>query len=361
MKLAIVNNNLGSGGAEKLIYDMSLELKGKNIDFSVILLTSVDCVYGQKLIEKGIEVIYLSDKWEIYNLKNVLKLARILKEYDVIHTHVYASQLWTAFVSLFLGKGKKYITTEHNVSNRRRGKIYFKYLDKWMYSRYTTIVSITKNVQKELQNWIKLETNYKIIKNGINLERYINAISKNRHEFNLKNSDKLICQVARFDEVKTHETTIEALKLLSENYKVIFLGEGDTKEKIRDMVKKYNLDKRVLFLGYRFDVPEIIKMSDISILTSKYEGLPISAIEAMCSNPFVGSNTPGIKELVKNYGELFEYKNFRELSKLLEEILENENQYLKLKEKCRLKALEFDIENTVLEYIKIYEEEKNGL
>lgn len=361
MKLAIVNNNLGSGGAEKLIYDMALELKEKNIDFSVILLTSVDCIYGQKLKEKNIEVIYLSDKWEIYNLKNIFKLTKILKKYDVIHTHVYASQLWTAFASLLLDKKKKYITTEHNVSNRRRKKKYFKSLDKWMYSRYTTIVSITKNVQEELEKWIKLKADYKIIKNGINLEKYTNAIPKNRNEFNLKIDDKLICQVARFNEVKTHETMIEALKLLPENYKVLFLGEGITEKKIQNLVKDYKLENRVRFLGYRSDVAEIIKMSDISVLTSKYEGLPISAIEAMCLNPFIGTKVPGIKELVENHGELFEYKNFEEFSKLLKKILENDNQYFKIKEKCRIKALEFDIQNTILEYLKIYEGEKNGL
>ena len=86
-RLAIVNHNLGSGGAEKLIYDMALELKDMNIKFSIILLTSVNDIYGKKLQEVGIDVIYLSDKWDIYSPKNILRLRKILKNYDIIHTH----------------------------------------------------------------------------------------------------------------------------------------------------------------------------------------------------------------------------------------------------------------------------------
>ncbi|WP_330112134.1 glycosyltransferase (plasmid) [Cetobacterium somerae] len=353
-KLAIVNHNLGSGGAEKLIYDIALELKERNLNFSIILLTSVNDIYGKKLQMEGIDVIYLSNKWDIYSPKNIFRLRSILENYDVVHTHIYAAQLWTAFASLFLDKTKKYITTEHNTHNRRREKILFKFLDRWMYSKYTIVVSITENVQNELQKWIKLKLDFRIIKNGINLEKYVNAVPKNRDELNLKITDKLICQVARFNEVKTHETMIQALRLLPEDYKVLFLGEGNTEEKIRKLVKDWNLLNRVKFLGYQSNVPEIVKMCDLSVLTSRYEGLPISAIEAMCLNPFVGSNVPGIKELVENVGELFDYKNYDELSKKIKYIIENKDKYLDIKEKCRKRAFEFNIKNTVSEYIEVY-------
>ncbi|MGL5426700.1 MAG: glycosyltransferase, partial [Cetobacterium sp.] len=274
--------------------------------------------------------------------------------------HIYAAQLWTAFVSLFLPK-KRYITTEHNTNNNRRGKFYFKFLDKWMYSRYNTIVSITQNVQRELKNWIGLKADYNIIKNGINLDRYMNAVPAKREDFGLKDTDLLICQVGRFNAVKTHETTLEALRLLPSNYKVVFLGEGDTKKKMEDLSKEYGINDRVKFLGYRSDVPEIIKMCDISVLTSQYEGLPIAAIEAMTLNPFIGSDVPGIKELVEGYGELFQYKNSEELAFKIENLRTNKGSYVKVKEKCYQKALEFNIENTIEEYFRSYFGDKNGI
>ncbi|MGL4865412.1 MAG: glycosyltransferase [Cetobacterium sp.] len=356
MKIAIVNHNLGSGGAEKLIYDMALELQVKKIDFSIVLLTSSGDVYGKKLIEKGIDVRFLSDKYDVYSPRNIYRLIKILKRYEIIHCHTYLSQLWVAFASIFLSKTKKYILTEHSTNNRRRNKKYFRILDRWMYSKYSIVVSISDKVQKELQKWIGIDLDYKVIKNGINIEKYLNAIPKKRSEFNLKDEDKLICQVARFIPLKNQETTLEALKLLPKNYKVIFLGEGETQEKIKSLAKKYELEERVRFLGYRSDVPEIIKMCDISVLTSEYEGLPISAIEAMCLNPFVGSNVPGIKELVGGYGELFEYKNSRQLSEKLKKLLSDNKLFSELKEKCYRKAIKFDIKSTISEYLKCYKD-----
>lgn len=353
-KLAILNHNLGSGGAEKLIYDMSIELQKRNIEFSVILLTKINDIYGEKLLEKGIEVIYLSNKWDIYSPKNIFRLKKILKKYEVIYVNTYAVQLWTAFVSLLMNNNKKYILTEHSTTNRRRGKIYFQYLDKWMYSRYTTIISITNKVQNELKAWIGSTGNHQVIENGIDIEKYKNIKSKKRIEFGLKDEDKLICQVARFDKLKAHETTIEALKILPEDYKVIFLGEGYRYKEISEMVKEYKLEKRVYFLGYRLDAAEIIKMCDVSILTSKYEGLPISAIEGMYLNPFIGSDVAGIRELVQNYGEMFKYKDFVELSKKIKELLNNKVLYNEKVKSCKKRAEEFDIKNTVDKYLKVF-------
>lgn len=355
MKIAIINHNLGSGGAEKLIYDMAIELKEKNIDFSIILLTNIEDVYGKKLLKMGIDVRYLSNKKDVYSPKNIYRLKKVLKNYNIIHTHTYSSQLWTAFVSILLPKDKKYILTEHSTSNRRRSKNYFRYLDRWMYSRYSTIISITDKVQEELQNWIKIKLNYKVISNGIDIEKYLSAKKRNRAEFGLNDDDKLICQIARFTPLKKHEVTIEALKLLPQNYKVIFLGEGITREKIQNLVKQHELLERVKFLGYRDDIPEIIKMCDISILTSEYEGLPISAIESMCLHPFIGSNVSGISDLVQGCEEmLFEYKNSSDLVKKIKKVIENKEIYLRLKKKSYERAVNFNIKNTVKKYLEEY-------
>lgn len=360
-RLAIVNHNLGSGGAEKLIYDMALELKKINFNFSVILLTKVNDIYGKKLQEKGIEVIYLSNKWDIYNPKNILKLKKILKNYDIIHTHTYSTQLWTAFVSLFLSKGKKYITTEHSTNNRRREKYIFKYLDKWMYSQYDIIVSITENVERGLRLWLGSEIKpvYEIIENGINLNEYPLIKSKNRQDEGFSEDDKLIIMIGRFTEAKNHKTLLKALKNLPQNYKVLLAGEGELKEKVEKMVKELELSNRVKFLGYRSDVSEIIKMCDIGVLSSNWEGLPLSAIEIMALEvPFLGSNVSGIKDLVDNRLMLFENGNYKELKEKILQIEKNS----KLREEIVLKgkfiSQRYNISEVMKKYIRIYIEEK---
>lgn len=354
-KIAIVNHNLGSGGAEKLIYDMAIELKKRGVNFSVILLTSVNCIYGKKLIEQGIEVIYLSSKWDIYSPKNIVRLVKVLREYDVIHAHIYSVQLWTAIASLFLGKDKIYLTTEHSTNNNRRGKGLFKFLDRWMYSKYNKLVSINEETESALKNWIGNSYSYEIIKNGVDIESILQAPKILREELGYDQEDILICQVARLNIVKNQECSIRAMRYLPDNYKLLLVGEGEKREDLELLVKDLDLEDRVKFLGYRTDVPSILKMSNVSILTSKYEGLSISCLESMLLLPFIGSNVPGIRDVVKGAGLLFEDENSKELSEKIKELIIDKEEYENIEARCFERAKEYDIRKTVDKYLKIYQ------
>lgn len=354
-RLAIVNHNLGSGGAEKLIYDMAIELQKRGINFSVILLTSVNCIYGKRLLEKGIDVIYLSDRWDIYSPKNIFRLIKVLKDYDIIHTHVYSAQLWTALASLYLDKKKIYITTEHSNSNNRRGRVLFKLIDKMMYSRYSNIVCITSKVRDSLVEWIGNNDKFRVIENGIDIDSILSFKERTRKELGFKEDDILLCQIARLNIVKNHETSFKALKELPQKYKLILLGEGERKDKLLRLVGQLGISDRVYFLGYRDDVYGVLKAMDISLLTSQYEGLPISCLESMLLVPFIGSRVPGIKEVVAGYGELFELNNHLELKDLILKVVEDRELYEKLKRECNKRAMEYSIKKCVDKYIEVYE------
>lgn len=359
-KLAIVNHNLGSGGAEKLIYDMALELKNMNIKFSIILLTSVNDIYGKKLQEVGIDVIYLSNKWDIYSPKNILRLRKILKDYDIVHTHTYAAQLWVAFTSLFLNKNKKYITTEHNTNNRRREISYFKYLDNWMYSRYNKIISITDATQINLKKWLnnKNEQKYLIINNGINLEKYYSTFAINRKEIapNLKDEDVLICMIGRFSEQKDQKTLIKSMQFLDESYKLILLGDGDKKNEEK-LTEELNLKDRIYFLGYKSNVAEIVKSCDIAVLSSHWEGFGLAAVESMALGiPTIGSDVEGLKDVLENGGLIFQVGESKKLSDLILNLIENKKLYNKISKMGIKKSKIYSLNNFMKQYLKIYEE-----
>lgn len=354
-RLAIVNHNLGSGGAEKLIYDMAIELQKREIDFSVILLTSVNCIYGKRLLEKGIDVIYLSERWDIYSPKNIFRLIKVLKDYDIIHTHIYSAQLWTALASLYLDKKKIYITTEHSNSNNRRGRVLFKLIDKMMYSRYSNIVCITSKVRDSLVEWIGNNDKFRVIENGIDIDSILSFKERTRKELGFKEDDILLCQIARLNRVKNHETSFKALKELPQKYKLILLGEGERKDELLRLAEQLGIRERVYFLGYRDDVYGVLKAMDISLLTSQYEGLPISCLESMLLVPFLGSRVLGIKEVVAGYGELFELNNHLELKDLILQVTEDRELYEKLKRECNKRAMEYSIKKCVDKYIEVYE------
>ena len=68
-----------------------------------------------------------------------------------------------------------------------------------------------------------------------------------------------------------------------ENSVLLLVGTGDKLEIIREKIRKYNIGDKIKILGVRTDVNKLLSVADIYILTSKYEGLPISVIEAQCS------------------------------------------------------------------------------
>lgn len=362
-KIAIVNHNLGSGGAEKLIYDMALELKKRKVEFSVILLTSVNDIYGKKLLEEGIDVIYLSNKWDIYSFKNIFRLRNVLKKYDIIHTHIYSAQLWTAFASMFLCKNKRYITTEHNTTNRRRESKIFRYLDKWMYSKYDKIISITDATQNNLQKWLQDKNNskYVIINNGINLNNYYQVQKKERKKIHqeINDDDILICMVGRFSEQKDHKTLIKSMKNLEKNYKLILLGGGKHIEEDK-LITELELEKNIYFLGYRYDAAEIIKACDISVLSSNWEGFGLAAAESMALGiPTIGSDVEGLKEVLENGGLTFPKGDSEELSRIILSLIKNKKRYIEISELGIKKSKIYSLDNFMKQYLKIYKEAEN--
>lgn len=87
--------------------------------------------------------------------------------------------------------------------------------------------------------------------------------------------------------------------------KLLVIGQGfendieNTEQELRNFVDENGLDKNVLFLGYRSDIAELLKIMDIFCLTSFKEGLPVSLIEAMAAGlPVVGTNVEGIRDVI---------------------------------------------------------------
>ena len=87
-----------------------------------------------------------------YNPWYVVKLARIMRGYDVIHTHNSSPQLFVAIANLFCNK--KLVTTEHSTNNRKREHPVFSFVDKWMYRQYNSVVCISGIAENKLKEYL---------------------------------------------------------------------------------------------------------------------------------------------------------------------------------------------------------------
>jgi glycosyltransferase involved in cell wall biosynthesis len=227
-----------------------------------------------------------------------------------------------------------------------------------VYSQYQKIVGITPQVLQNLKSHLQnsTENNFAMVSNGLNLGQIHNAQPHKKSDFFEGDEVKIIIQVARFYEPKDHKTLIKALALLPENVKLLLVGDGSLKSESEMLVDSLKLQQRVQFLGVRTDVVQLLKTSDVIVLSSKHEGLSLSCIEGMASGkPFVASDVPGLREVVQNAGVLFPFGDEKALANSIEKLLGDATYYQEIVTKCISKSNEYDIYTMVEEYISVYQ------
>lgn len=351
MKILHIIATLGSGGAEKMLVDILKEMKERGIECEVAVLTKNNNFFGEKMKALNIPIYYgMTDK--VYTFKNVIFLKEIIRKnnYDCIHSHLYAPQLFLPLALITIRKKALLITTEHNTNNRRRNNRFFWKLDKWMYNKYDGIICISKATEKNLVDYLPtLKNKTIVIENGIDTNQYAKALPLKRKEISLdlNENDKIILMVADMREQKDHETLIRASILLPENYKIIFVGDGER----MNSVKEYALEKgskSIIFLGSRKDVPALMKTSDVFVLSSRWEGFGLVVVEAAAAGlPVIASNVNGLSDVVKTIGgKLFEPFNEEELASRIIQVVHSE--------KIENDSSSYTIQTTVDKYLEFY-------
>lgn len=140
-----------------------------------------------------------------------------------------------------------------------------------------------------------------------------------RKEYGYNKSDFILLYIAEFIERKNHEFLLNAIPKLKKqipNLKVILPGKGVLLEKMKTLAENLEINEIVNFPGYRKDVNNFCRISDIHVAVSHQEGQGINNIEAMaCGLPLVVSNIRGHKDVCENgfNGLLFSPNSQKEL------------------------------------------------
>ncbi|MDD4062433.1 MAG: glycosyltransferase [Candidatus Pacebacteria bacterium] len=361
MKILHIINNLGSGGAEKLLEE-SLPLFNKdNVNVELLLLSDKGNVFDKSLIENNIKINVVP----IRSLRNPLNIFYIRQYivnggYDIVHVHLFPSLYWTSLASKIIFNNKpKFVFTEHSTRNRRMDNFLFKFIEKFIYSSFDKIILISEEIKENIVNWLNIKNKVLIIENGINLERFISAepYCKNQIMDSLKESDRLVCMVGRFSPAKDQLTIIRAIKSLPNNIHLLLIGEGELMQKNKDLAKELGVSDRVHFLGFRNDIERIFKTSDIIVLSSNWEGFGLVAVEGMATNkPVIASDVPGLRDVVDEAGLLFKKGDDKELAKIIQKLLSNNLEYERVSKLCFERSKMFDIKKVVKEYENLYKE-----
>jgi glycosyltransferase involved in cell wall biosynthesis len=344
MKILQITNSMSVGGAEKLIYDTSLVFKDKGLNVDVFLLRKNKSFLNDSI--KKVSNVTISKYNSLFNPFIVFELVNKLKHYDIIHVHLFPAFYWVALASKFLKHKPVLIYTEHNTHNKRRNNFIFKVIEKYIYGCYTKTIAITEEVKESLEKHLD-KSNFngiEVVNNGVNIDEIKKA--KGDDIFKDISSDvRIITQVSSFREQKDQQTLIRAISRIKDNNILLcFVGGGHLQKECEKLVHSLKLEKSVRFLGVRGDVPQVLKASDIVVLSSNWEGFGLAAIEGMAAHkPVVVSNVPGLANIVKGYGLIFEVSDDKRLSEHLLKLLDSKKFYNSVADKCFLRADEFSI------------------
>lgn len=350
MKILHVITSLQIGGAEKLMVDLLPRLRDLGNEVVLLLFDGTRTPFYEELEKSGIKVHYLSIGGNVYNPLNIFRLIKFIKRYDIVHTHNTACQYYMPLAKIISQAKCKLITTEHSSNNRRRNSRIFRYLDKFIYKKYQSIISISEDASDALKNFIGKNYNITTIENGINLSKFQSL----RHS-DFTESERIITMVAGFREAKDQDTLIRAISLLTDEYKLWLVGDGERREILENLVKELNLSDRVKFWGISNDIPKILEESHIIVLSSHWEGLSLSSIEGMASGrPFIASDVDGLREIVDGHGILFPHQNSEYLANEIKSLCKNSERYQQIACSCQERAKQFDINIMAEKYNKLY-------
>ena len=280
-KVLMVLDYFYNGGIEKIILDIKNNIDNKYI---VDILSFVN--------KSNESVISLLDKeYNSFFKRNIIGIRKYnsflksnIYNYDIIHIHCY-----NAFGLIYAFIAKKYfnkiIVHAHNC-NVDNDFFYIKHLIN------NIIKIIFKNkkyiyiaVSEESNIFCFNEKNSIILPNAVDYNKYCYNIkdrNKYRKIFNIKNDDIVIGHIGRFNKQKNHAFIIDVFNeicKISNNYKLILVGEGKLRKRIEKKIEKLKLTKKVLILNNRSDIPKFINMFDIYLFPSLYEGFGITIVE----------------------------------------------------------------------------------
>lgn len=279
------------GGAESVIYNLCKDMDSNIFEFHIVTQDNNDKANIETFRNIGMKIHIIPHKRKGL-LKNIVNSYKIIKKekFDIVHSHMNLSNFFALLPAMFAGT-KVRISHSHTnfIPNNIIKRIAIHFLKILNDICTTERIACGDNAANFLflKKYIKKEK-VLILKNGIDTKKFIfneSIRNKIRKELKLKN-EFLIGHVGRFVEVKNHDFIIEFFNEIikeDKNYKLLLVGDGELKKSIENKVKELNLTKYVIFTGSTNNVNEFYQAMDLFVLPSKYEGMPVSLIEAQYS------------------------------------------------------------------------------
>jgi glycosyltransferase involved in cell wall biosynthesis len=296
---------LSPGGAERVAVHILRGLNRRRYEPAVISFTGrLGCELDYLLEDAGIEVRYLG-KRPGFDYRMYYRLPPVLNELkpDIVHTHLHVFRYALPF--LLLRKKAALLHTVHNLADREI-EPRLRWLQRYALKNGVVPVAVAEEVADSLGRLYGIQRCH-VIPNGIPTDRYARPQIPGkewRAREGFGENDVLFVCVARFAPQKNHALLVKAFALgpaLNHSAHLVLVGAGDLQDQLEEQVNNLGLAGQVHFLGLRSDIPEVLGAMDVLVLSSDYEGNPLSVMEAMAAGlPIVSTAVGGVPNLFES-------------------------------------------------------------
>jgi glycosyltransferase involved in cell wall biosynthesis len=320
----------GMGGSEKVVYDLARKLNP--IVYNVVIVSFSDGPV-RKLYEEFGATVYAVPKGPGFDLSLVSALRRILleEEIDVVNAHHFGPLLYSHLSTI--GLKAKLVYTEHSKWQLEQLPLFLKLLNRLMLSRTQAVVAISKQIEQYYLHRLLIKKKcVHFIANGIDAPFFRGRDGRYlRQSLGIGEREKVVGVIANLRPEKNHKLLISAFSEVvrsMEDIRLILVGLDCMDGELQKIAAQSHASDKILFLGSRQDVPELLGIFDVFCLPSTHEGLPLTVLEAMAAGvPVVGSDVMGINEVVTHdvNGLLFPSNDERALADVLLRLLRDKD------------------------------------
>lgn len=304
MNKIVFLNNSGDcwGGVEKWILEVAEELDKR--DHHVIIAARATSRLFNRAQRKGLNTkkIKKLGSATFLNFRRVFTFKKWLSNNDIDTVFMLSSPVFK------FGTVTAKLAGVENIIYQRGSAIPIKdkFYNHWLLNWVTTFIAISKKTGKKALKYMSdfPETKVELIYHGVKIDKFKNPnlVSDLKEEFNIDADKRVLVNIGRLQKQKGQEDLIKAvakIKKQSNDFVVLIVGDGPDKSNLENLVKELNLNEKIKFIGFREDIPSILKQSDFMIHTARQEGFGLVIAEAMAAGiPIVATDCGSIPELI---------------------------------------------------------------